>query len=151
MKNKTTRLRTWLFSLPLLISTYSASPLLYKVIGILPATAQNQRRDTSTQFKTYKEPNTYSLVYPLDWFVTRVSRDLAYITNRKIPKTGGGVFPEYFIKTDIQIVSENFQTLLNQNISSSRESKDRLVKRKNIQVANKNGVRLWFTEGETEI
>ena len=69
----------------------------------------SQINSVFTNFQTYVEKKVYSISYPLGWFFTRSCSELAYITNRKMARTGGGIMPADFIKTDVQIISEKIQ------------------------------------------
>lgn len=116
-----------------------------------PSTATTyQGNSVLAKFKTYVENKVYSISYPLEWFITRSHRELAYITNQKMTTTGEGGFPPDFIKTDVQIISENFQTSFTQHLTFSQEDGDRLVKKENMKIDGKNAVRLWYSGGETE-
>jgi hypothetical protein len=110
----------------------------------------SQVNSVIAKFQTYVENKVYSISYPLEWFITRSHRELAYITNQKMTTTGGGGFPPDFIKTDVQIISENFQTSFTQHLTFSTEDGDRLVKKENMIINGKHAVRLWYTGGETE-
>lgn len=103
------------------------------------------------KFKTFVEKRTYSIAYPQNWFVRRVWKYLAHITNGRIPETGDGTFPDYFIKTDVAILEENFQSVLSREPSSFLEEGYRIIKRENLKIDGKNALRLWFTGEETEI
>lgn len=104
----------------------------------------------NTKFKTFVEKRTYSIAYPQNWFVKRVWRNLAHITNRRMPETGGdfGVTDYYLIKTDMQIIEENFQAF-SRELSSFIEG-SRIIKRANVRIDGKNAVRLWLTDSEGE-
>ncbi|KAB8332988.1 hypothetical protein SD80_014020 [Scytonema tolypothrichoides VB-61278] len=116
-----------------------------------PSTAKTyQANSVIAKFQTYVENKLYSISYPLEWFITRSHRELAYITNHKMTTTGEGGFPADFIKTDVQIISENFQTSFTQHLTFSKEDGERLVKKENIKIDGKNAVRLWYSGGETE-
>jgi hypothetical protein len=104
----------------------------------------------NTKFKTFVEKRTYSIAYPQNWFVRRAWKDLAHITNRRMRETGDETFPDYFIKTDVAILEENFQSVLARESSRSSDGY-RLIKRENLKIDGKNAVRLWFTSEETEI
>ncbi|MBD2504095.1 PsbP-related protein [Anabaena azotica] len=105
----------------------------------------------NNKFKTFVEKQTYSIAYPQNWFVTRSWRNLVHITNRRLPKTGDGSFPDYLIKTDVQILEENFQSVLTRESSSPSPDGDRLIKRESLKIDGKNAVRLWFTGEGTEM
>ncbi|MBD2443107.1 hypothetical protein H6G25_07820 [Dolichospermum sp. FACHB-1091] len=102
----------------------------------------------NTKFKTFVEKRTYSIAYPQNWFVRRIWRNLAHITNRRIPETGGDGIPDYLIKTDVQIIEENFQAF-SRELSSFIEG-SRIIKRENVRIDGKNAVRLWLTDSENE-
>lgn len=142
--------KTWLRASLLVLLLCNALSSLYALTDITPAVAQNRSRNISAKFQVHIEPNTYSISYPQTWFVTRERKELTYITNKKIPKIGGGGFPDDLVKTDVEIISESFQKQLNLLTSSAREDGEKLVKRENIKVNGKSAVRLWFTGGETE-
>lgn len=135
----------------LTITLLGAAPILYLTSGILSVNAQNQPRSPNIKFGTFVEKGKYSIAYPQGWFVERANKDLLYITNRKMPKVGGGGFPDYFVKTDVQIENENFQNILARYNSSNRQDSERLIKRERFKIDGKNAVRFWFTGGETEV
>ncbi|MBW4591557.1 MAG: hypothetical protein KME46_01180 [Brasilonema angustatum HA4187-MV1] len=110
----------------------------------------SQINSVFTNFQTYVENKVYSISYPLGWFFTRSCSELAYITNLKMAIRGGGKIPQNFIKTDVQIISEKIQTTFTENLSYSEENGERLVKKENINVDGKNGMRMWYSSGETE-
>ena len=105
----------------------------------------------NTKFKTFVEKRTYSIAYPQNWFVRRAWRNLAHITNLRMPETGDGTFPSHLIKTDVQIIEENFQSILTRESSSPSADGSILIKRENLKIDNQNAVRLWFTDSEGEI
>ncbi|GCL36827.1 hypothetical protein SR1949_19330 [Sphaerospermopsis reniformis] len=105
----------------------------------------------NTKFKTFVEKRTYSIAYPQNWFVRREWKYLAHITNRRMPETGGDFgIPDYLIKTDVQIIEENFQSVLSREPSSFIEEGYRIIKRANVRIDGKNAVRLWLTDSEGE-
>ncbi|MBP5971716.1 hypothetical protein HW132_02945 [Brasilonema sp. CT11] len=114
------------------------------------AVIASQSNSVFTNFQTYVENKVYSISYPLGWFLTRSCSELAYITNIKMAKRGGGIISQNFIKTDVQIISEKIQTTFSENLSYSEENGDRLVKKEKINVDGKNGMRMWYSSGETE-
>ncbi|WP_104388436.1 PsbP-related protein [Cuspidothrix issatschenkoi] len=99
----------------------------------------------NTKFKTFVEKRTYSIAYPQNWFVKRAWKYEAYITNRRMPEIGHDGIPDYFIKTDVAIVEENFQAFSRDFIEGSR-----IIKRANVRIDGKNAVRLWRTDSENE-
>jgi hypothetical protein len=101
----------------------------------------------NTKFKTFVEKRTYSIAYPQNWFVKRAWKYEAYITNRKMPEIGHDGIPDYFIKTDVAIIGENFQAF-SRELSSFKGS--RIIKRANVRIDGKNAVRLWHTDSEYE-
>ncbi len=102
----------------------------------------------NTKFKTFVEKRTYSIAYPQNWFVKRAWKYLAHITNRRMPETGGDGIPDYLIKTDVQIIEENFQAF-SRELSSFIEG-SRIIKRESVRIDGKNAVRLWSTDSENE-
>ena len=102
----------------------------------------------NTKFKTFVEKRTYSIAYPQNWFVRRIWKYLTHITNGRMPETGDGTFPSHFIKTDVQIIEENFQSILTKESSSPSADGSILIKRENLKIDNQNAVRLWFTNSE---
>lgn len=133
------------------VGLLGAAPVLYLTLDILPAASQNRPVSTNTKFRTFVEKGKYSIAYPQGWFALRANKNLSYITNRKIPKVGGEGFPNYFIKTDVQIENENFQQMLARYNSSNQPDGERLIKKERVKVDGKNAVRFWFTGGETEV
>jgi hypothetical protein len=131
------------------VSLWGILPILYSSAAIQPAVAQNTSVNINTKFKTFVEAKRYSISYPQGWFVRRESRDLTYISNRKIG--GAGEFPDGFIKTEVEIVNQKFPNALTTNVSLPKEDGSRLVKKQNIKVDGKNAVRLWFTGREGEM
>jgi hypothetical protein len=98
----------------------------------------------NTKFKTFVEKRTYSIAYPQNWFVKRVWKYSAHITNRRMPEIGHDGIPDYFIKTDVEIVEKNSREL-----SSSIEG-SKIIKKANVRIDGKNAVRLWLTDSEGE-
>ena len=144
-----------------------ASLTIFNTIAVIPrfqetlAQAQSQgtigakrklltSASVDNKFKTFVEKRTYSIAYPQGWFIQREHRDLAIITNRRLPKTGDHTFPNYLIKTDVQITEENFQSVLTRS-SSDTEDGERLIKRGNVRIDGKNAVRLWFKNDDIEM
>ncbi|MGB3204300.1 MAG: PsbP-related protein [Crinalium sp.] len=144
-----------------------ASLTIFNTIAVIPrfqdtpAQAQSQgtigakrklliSASANNKFKTFVEKRTYSIAYPQGWFLKRSHRDLAIITNRRLPKTGDHTFPNYLIKTDVQITEENFQSVLTRS-SSDTENGERLIKKENVRIDGKNAVRLWFTNNDIEM
>ena len=116
-----------------------------------PSTATASKANlVFTNFQTYVENKVYSISYPLGWFFTRSCSELAYITNRKMAITNGESMPENFIKTDVQIVLEKMHKTFTQNLTFSEQNGERLVKKENIEVNGKNGMRLWYSGGVTK-
>lgn len=97
-------IETWLRASLLVLLLCNALSSLYALTDITPAVAQNRSRNISAKFQVHIEPNTYSISYPQTWFVTRERKELTYITNKKIPKIGGGGFPDDLVKTDVEII-----------------------------------------------
>ncbi|MBW4599766.1 MAG: hypothetical protein KME29_09155 [Calothrix sp. FI2-JRJ7] len=144
------KLNIKLITLSLAISLLGAAPIFNLTSGMLPVVAQNQPTSTNTKFQTFVEKGRYSIQYPQNWFIRRESKDLLFISNRKIPVVGGGAFPNYFIKTDVQIENGSLQEKIS-TLDSNREPGERLVKKRNVKVDGKNAVRLWYSGGETEM
>lgn len=136
------------------VSLLGIAPIFYSLKSE-SAVAQNINVSTNTKFQTFVAKKLYSIAYPQGWFLTKSDRDFTYIfiTNRKIPSTGGDGFPDYLVKTDLTILDEKFPAALNRTASSPSYDGEKLVKRANIKIDGKNAVRLWFTgiEGETLI
>lgn len=133
-----------------MISLLGVAPVFNLTSGILPVAAQNQPTSTNIKFQTFVEKGRYSIQYPQNWFTIRESKDLLFISNRKIPAVGGGAFPTYFIKTDVQIENGNLQDKIS-TLNSNREPNERLIKKQNVKIDGKNAVRLWYSGGETEM
>jgi hypothetical protein len=51
----------------------------------------------------------------------------------------------------VQILEENFQSVLSREPSSFIEEGYRIIKRANVRIDGKNAVRLWFTDSDVEI
>lgn len=135
------------------VCLWGIAPILYSKAPIQPAVAQNINVYTNTKFQTFIAKKLYSIAYPQGWFLAKSGQDFTYIfiTNRKIPDTGGGRFPDYLIKTDLTILDEKFQVALNRIASSPKEDRTKLIKTENAKVDGKNAVRLWFTGREGDM
>lgn len=85
-----------------------------------------------------------SLQYPREWTFEQLSSTYGILTNFETI-LGGGLAPIEAIKTDVTLLPESFETLVNpEQPATLGEEETTVLKREELQINGRQAVRLWL-------
>jgi len=91
-------------------------------------------------------PVQFSIQYPTGWRVNSEAQNYIILTNYSQPTVRDGVAPVSAIKTDISLLPESLERIIQQNQQARREDDSQIIRRGRFKLAGRDGFRLWTTD-----
>jgi PsbP-like protein len=95
-----------------------------------------------TQRKSYIEPNSFSLEYPINWTINRTSNEYVIITNYKPSRSSGSAPPQY-IKIDAGFIPESYESLVSYHLKGGRGSSP-VIRYERTKIGGREAYQIWF-------
>lgn len=106
---------------------------------------QTNTNQTAKAWKTYTEPNKFSIAYPANWFDSSPQPDYLVLSTEKLSASSqGGVGSVDSIKTDIISIPEAYESAVKKGLIEANGQGAKLIKKGDITIGGNKALRLWL-------
>jgi hypothetical protein len=105
---------------------------------------QTNTNATAKAWKTYTQPNKFSIAYPAKWFDTSPQPDYLVISTEKLSASAQAEIGAVdSIKTDVIFVPEAYETAVEKGLAEAKGEGSLLTRKGEVTIGGNEALRLW--------